>query len=169
MPWHSPSVAVLANPKPGYNVKNKRDIHENPRNVEIEVEETSIYVWPRNILLKPRTQHHAVVTAGAHELKMIKHQSFSKSRQCTLVARVFMNVSSNRPFYIHTDVREKSLETFIGPDVDLDSTLCTSVLGIAQHDCLCRASFSVSASLADSGNVLLDDMYLPCSLNSDFL
>lgn len=56
-----------------------------------------------------------------------------------------------------------------GPEGNLDCTLCISVLALAQDDIFCESSSFVAVYSASTDGVRLDNMSLPCSLNSQIL
>lgn len=68
-----------------------------------------------------------------------------------------------------TEVLEECHEAVAGPEVCLDSAFCVPVFGLALGDFLCVAWFFVEAGTTDPDCVLLDEISLPCSLNSDFV
>lgn len=66
-----------------------------------------------------------------------------------------------------TGVPEKFLDTIDGPDVLLDSTLCTPDLELAHVDLRCEACFLTVLCSIGVGSLLLDEISVPYSLSSD--
>lgn len=65
-------------------------------------------------------------------------------------------------------VPKECLEAVNALEVNLDSKMCTSVLGLANSDFLRGVSCFVESCPPYADRVLLDDISLACSLNSDF-
>lgn len=67
-----------------------------------------------------------------------------------------------------TDVLEEFFDRVDGPDVVLDSILCTSDLGFANIVFRCEVWFFAAPCLVEFSRVLLDHTSLLCNLSSDF-
>lgn len=91
-------------PKTRLKCQQYSEHSREPREKEKEEWKTSVIYVARQIVLKPGTQHHVVVTTNAHGLKMVAPRALATSSQCTFAARGNMDISLDRPFYLSRTV-----------------------------------------------------------------
>lgn len=106
LPYRLLLVAILANPKPGYNVNSNQDTQGNPNNTVERSEETLFVRVASQIVLKPRTPHRITVTWNACRIELIEPRTVPTSRQSTLAAWGIVKILPIQP--IHTFVNNFS-------------------------------------------------------------